>query len=302
MKFLFSCLLLVAAQLSFSQGKDSIGKDSLHSNTVIINKDTAFHHFDSLRSVGLLSFKRGGLEDIVRQNKLLNLTASPINFIMQEKKAHGKEFLFYALIAILLLTAMLKVFYSRYFSTIFRVYFNTSLRQNQLTDILIQEKLPSLIFNILYLLSCAFYSWLVINHYRATESKQGVIFIPVAFLFLSLVYLGKLCVIKVLGWITNSSEATNTYVFIIFLINKIIGLLIVPVVILLAFAPEKWQHILIIMSFFLLGILFISRYIRSYGLLKHKLMLGWVHFILYVIGIEVLPLFIIIKAGSRFLI
>lgn len=295
-------LLLVASNLSFSQDKnDSLGKGPGYKDSAVAGNNFVFR-LDSINHPDFLKFRHGGLQDLILQNKSLNLATAPVNFIIQDKKPLGKDFLFYTLLSVLLLVAMLKVFYKRYFNTIFRVYFNTSLRQNQLTDILIQEKLPSLIFNILYFLTGAFYAWLVVNYYRSPQSKEGVIFIPFAFLFLSVIYIGKLCVVKFLGWISGSSEAANFYIFIIFLINKIIGILLIPVIVLLAFSPIGWQHILILTSLFLVGILFISRYIRSYDLLKHKLMFRGVHFFLYVIAVEVLPICILIKSTIKMIV
>ena len=61
--------------------------------------------------------------------------------------------MFYLIAGIVLLLAFFKYFNSRYFTNLFRVFFNTSLRQSQLTDQLLQAKLPSLLFNLFFILS-----------------------------------------------------------------------------------------------------------------------------------------------------
>ena len=93
------------------------------------------------------------LDSFLKKNKFLNYSTAPVSLVIKEKVRSGKETLFYLLATTILLLAMFKVFYSKYFNNIFRVFFNTSLRQNQLTDLLLQAKLPSLIFNIFFIIT-----------------------------------------------------------------------------------------------------------------------------------------------------
>ena len=53
-----------------------------------------------------------------------------------------------------------------------------------------------------------------------------------------LIYLVKYCALKFTGWVTGLKEITNTYVFVIFLINKIIGIFLVPFIVILAFSEN----------------------------------------------------------------
>ena len=92
------------------------------------------------------------LNEELKKNKFINLAQRPVSAKNKNIKEHhdSKEYLFYLLAGIFLIFGFFKVFYSTYFNNIFRVFFNTSLRQNQLTDLLLQAKLPSLIFNIFF--------------------------------------------------------------------------------------------------------------------------------------------------------
>ena len=45
----------------------------------------------------------------------------------------------------------------------------------------------------------------------------------------------KFAVIQLTGWIFNAKEPATTYSFIVFLVNKIIGLVLLPLLLLLAF-------------------------------------------------------------------
>ena len=239
-------------------------------------------------------------DKIAGNNKLINLANSSVSLISKEKQYEGKELLFYLLASLVLITAIFKVFYARYFNTVFRVYFNTSLRQNQLTEILVQAKLPSLIFNILFFITTSIYTWQVLSFYHWIGETLGFL-LPFIILGIAVIYITKFIVIKFLGWLSGNREAANSYIFIIFLINKIVGILFIPFIILLAFSPIGWHSIIILLSFFCFGLAFLSRYIRSYDLLKNKLIVSRLHFILGILAFEILPILILSKSALKML-
>jgi hypothetical protein len=239
--------------------------------------------------------KNAWLDSMLQQNKYLNLRSTPVSLAAQEKSFKGKEFLFYLLGITILLLAMSKVFYTRYFNNIFRVFFNTSLRQNQLTDLLLQAKLPSLIFNIFFVVSAGLYAWLLLSHYQLIREDHNYTMLAFAVLFVTLIYCGKFLTLKVFGWMSGMSVVTDRYIFVIFLINKIIGILLIPFIILLAFSPPQWMTVIITASGLVIGLLFLLRYLRTYGLLQNDMKINAFHFLLYIAGMEVLPILILYK-------
>ena len=266
------------------------------------NPDTSVIKPDSLRPADSTSPAKSitnTIDYFLKKNKYLNIEPAPVSLAAKEKTKAGKEFLFYLLSIVILSLAIFKVFYTKYFNNIFRVFFNTSLRQNQLTDLLLQAKLPSLIFNIFFVLSSGLYAWLVLGHYRMLKGNNNYILIGLSILFVAIIYFGKFLSLKMIGWISGMSTAIDQYIFVIFLINKIIGILLIPFLILLAFAPANWISIIIIISFCIIGILFLLRYLRSYGLLQNQLRINGFHFLLYIIGMELLPILLIYKLVDK---
>ncbi|HQX96982.1 MAG TPA: hypothetical protein PLT02_08770, partial [Chitinophagaceae bacterium] len=59
----------------------------------------------------------------------------------------GKEFIFYLLIFLLIVFAVLRQFFPKYFNDLFRVFFRTTLNQTQIREQLMQTPLPSLMLN-----------------------------------------------------------------------------------------------------------------------------------------------------------
>ena len=227
-------------------------------------------------------------------------SGKPIVILNSERHFSGKELLFYMISSLFLFFGLFKVFYSRYFFNVFKVFFNTSLRQTQLTDILIQARLASMIFNLLFVFSTGIYIWeAYINNGIFNKSKLAVL--PICIIGILTVYLIKYFIIVFIGWLTNYKEAANQYIFIIFLINKIVGVFLLPFIVLLSFGPSEWNHAIIIISSLLLVTLFLLRYFRTYGLLQKQLSLNIFHFFLYLIGIEILPIIAFYQLFTSFI-
>lgn len=241
------------------------------------------------------------LNRLLSRNKFLNLKGTPVLLVSKKRQVPGKEYLFYLISGILVIFGAFKLFYSRYFHHIFRVFFNTSLRQNQLTDILLQAKLASLIFNVFFVLMAGLYLWLlVIHYYPETGFGNNILLFCIG--AIGITYIIKFCVLKFVGWVTGMSTALNTYIFVVFLINKIIGIVLIPVILALAFAPTSYYKTAVIISLMGICIFFVIRFFRSYGLLQQEVRVSGFHFLLYIVSLEVLPLLIVYKLALRLLL
>lgn len=249
------------------------------------------------------SVKAGGLVQPVfkLKNKLLNAYAEPVSLAVQKKKVASRDIIFYLIAMLLLLLVFFKYFYSRYFTNLFRVFFNTSLRQSQLTDQLLQARLPSLLFNVFFVISSGMYVYIVLSVYHLISTGNRLILMLSSIALIGLIYFIKFCILKFTGWITGYKEVTNTYIFVIFLINKILGIFLVPFIIVLSFSEIAIVKIAALVSLISVGILLLLRFFRSYGLIQNQLKINRIHFFLYIMGIELLPLMLIYKGLMLYL-
>lgn len=241
------------------------------------------------------------LQEILRSNKYLNSQSQPVSLAIKKRTPLNENAIFYIIAGLLFFFGIVKSVYSRYFSTLFRVFFNSSLRQSQLTDQLMQAKLPSLFFNLLFLLSASLYVYFLLQKISFHDNELNWALLLVCLLAFAVVYGGKFIAVKFFGWITGFNNEADTYIFIVFLINKIIGICLLPVLIVLAFSDVGIVKVMITVSFILIGLMLLFRFIRSYGLLQHRLRINRFHFILYIFSFELLPLAIIYKAVELFI-
>jgi hypothetical protein len=233
---------------------------------------------------------------LLDSNFLLNTKGKPDTLVIVSKKVQNKQPYFYLILSLFFVLGVARTFFSRYFNTLFRVFFNTSLRQNQLTDQLEQAKLPSLIFNLFFVITTGLYSYFLLHYFYANHQKLDwyILFICVA--VVAICYLVKYLSLKFTGWVTNYQSEADTYIFIIFLLNKVIGIFLLPTITFMAFSTYKIASYAIVISFIFISILFIIRFFRSYSLLQSRLKISRFHFLLYIIGLEILPILLIYKA------
>jgi hypothetical protein len=288
--FLFGVFLFFFFGSLWAQSSDTLIRavDSLKPLTVI---DSGFSvkTTDSLKPVVIK------IPVYKLTNKLLNLTDEPVSLATGQKKVKSTSIFFYLIAFMVLLLAFLKYFFNRYFTNLFRVFFNSSLRQNQLTDQLLQSKLPSFLFNIFFVISGGIYVYILLLHFQLINGDNKWIYIFSSIGLLGVIYFIKFCTLKFTGWITGLEEVVNIYVFIIFLINKIVGIFLVPFIVILFFSDMDLAKIAALVSIMCIGIFLLLRFFRSYGLIKNQLKISKFHFLIYITGLELVPLLLIYK-------
>ena len=260
-------------------------------DSAIVKKDSVSSRIQTF----LLGGQDSTFQRILDQNNLLNSSGTPVSMIVSLKKGHPKDNLFYLLSGILLFLALIRFFFQRYFSNLLRVFFNTSLRQSQLTDQLLQARLPSLLFNMFFIICGGLFIYLLLVNYHWVSGMNMWLVIISSIALLGLIYFLKYCLLKFTGWVTGYREETNTYIFIFFLINKIMGIFLVPVIILMSFADTAIITVTIPVAMILIGLFLVLRFIRSFGLVRNQLKVSRFHFFIYILGMEILPLLLIYK-------
>lgn len=215
---------------------------------------------------------------------------------LSEKRAvQGKELLFYLLVFLLIVFAVLRQLFPKYFSDLFRLFFRTTLKQRQIREQLMQTPLPSLMLNGFFVISTGLYISFVLQHFRVSAAKDFWLIFFYASMGLSVAYLVKFIGLKVSGWLFNMPETADSYIFIVFIINKMIGILLLPFLVLLAFSQGDVFRVGLTLSWCLLGGLLIYRLTLSFGAVRNQVRVNLFHFFLYLFAFEIAPLLLVYK-------
>ncbi len=247
------------------------------------------------------------INDLLTANKFINVKDTPVFVIAEKKGFGGKEFLFYALCVMVLILGVFKTFYRSYFNNLFRVFFNTSLRQSQLTDQLLQAKLPSFILNIFFTITAGIFVWLLFVNHTDVNSRRAIfisrqLLLPFCILGIGTLYFIKYCILKFIGWLSGMQQTVDNYIFIIFMVNKISGIVLVPFIIILAFSLATWTHLVTIVSLIIVLLFFLSRYLKTYGVLEYNFPMNAFHFLIYISATEIIPLFLLYKVATDYIL
>lgn len=254
----------------------------------------------AIDSLWQANFKTGFSYSKFNQQVLLHhpyfgFRSQPLVIDVSEKKFYGKEGLFYCLVVLLLIFAFFRQAFMKYFDDLFRVFFRTTLKQRQIREQLMQTPLPSLLFNFFFLVSAALYTDFLLQYFKATPVNNFWLLFLYCGAALSVIYLAKFLGLKFSGWLFNMEEATDAYIFIIFIVNKVIGVFLLPILILLAFTGGNIYIVALTVSWCGIGILLAYRFILSYNAVRNQIRVNLFHFFLYILAFEVAPLLIIYK-------
>ena len=204
---------------------------------------------------------------------------------------------FYLLLLLCLMLGIIRFVDARYFYNLWLAFWNPTLSNRQLKDQLQGAGLPNLLMNIFFTIAEGAYIYYVVRYY--TPHHSGVI--PPSLLLIMLVigtgiiYLAKYAAVKFSGWAFRVEGVTEHYLFNVFLINKVLAIILVPFIIILAFADQNVVQQMIIISFIVSGILLLNRYIRSWQVFGSFFQYSKFHFFMYLCASEILPLAVLMK-------
>ncbi len=230
----------------------------------------------------------------------LGFDKTPVYMLMKARTTESKDTVFYLLAGLLFFVGFTKLLFPKYFQNTFRLFFQTSFRQKQTRDQLLQQSLGSLLLNLLFFFSSACYLTLVLEHYDWSVFPFWKLLLY-SLILLAVLYIVKFIFLRFAGWIFNAKEGAETYIFIVFLINKIIGVMLIPFILVIAFAEPSLVDAAITASVILLIMLFVYRYFVSLKSFRRDLHISPFHFFLYLCGVEIVPLLIVGKVVFNYI-
>lgn len=298
--FLAGVFLWLSVAAQPPPGPDSTKAGLPGADTVIKITDTIQQQLapDSLHPVLKQAFTS---DSFLYRKRLFFSFTNPVYYTVSEKQWEGKDAVFYSIVALLLLFAALKNAFRNYLSDLFSTYFRTTVRQKQIKEQLLQNPLSSLVFNLFFIVSTALFLSLMFQHFHLGGTYSFALLTAYSAGILIAVYVGKLLLLKFIGWVFQVQEATDTYIFILFSTNKILGVILLPFIVLLAFTYSAVNAATVTVSFIMIAALLTYHYFLSYISVNRMAGMQFLHFLLYFTAVEILPLLLINKLLFPFL-
>jgi Domain of unknown function (DUF4271) len=240
-------------------------------------------------------------EKVLSINPYFNFTGQPVIEIFSLHRANSKDSLFYLLVAILFYFALIRIFFEKYFNNLMTLFFRVSLRQQQIREQVLQTPLPSLLLNILFVISAGLYACYLLHYSQLGAGVPFWILYLNCMLLLGTIYFVKFLVLKFIGWVFSISRATDIYIFIVFLVNKMLGIFLLPFLIVITFSGPQLREVFITISLAMIFVLWTYRILASFRPVHNEIKLTPFYFFLYLCAFEIAPLLLIYKVLLTYL-
>jgi hypothetical protein len=240
-------------------------------------------------------------QKVLGMNPMFNFTGKPIVEIFEIHRSNSKDSFFYLLVGILFYFALIRIFFEKYFNNLITLFFRVSLRQQQIREQVLQTPLPSLLLNILFVVSAGLYASFLLYYSQIGEGVRFWMLYLYCMLLLGSIYLVKFVVLKFIGWVFSISRATDIYIFVVFLVNKMMGIFLLPFLILITFSEAQARQIFITISFAMVLVLWAYRALAAYRPARNEIKLTPFYFLLYLCAFEIAPLLLIYKVLLAYL-
>jgi hypothetical protein len=239
--------------------------------------------------------------ELLKTNDFFNFPGKPVHVRAERYEPVSYDGLFYLLILMLFYFAVVKLFFSKYLSNLLTLFFRASMRQQQLREQVLQAPFPSLLLNMLFIFSGGLYGAFILRHYKYGNPDQFWLHFVYCGAFLAILYLLKYVILRITGWIFNINRAVETYLFVVFMTNKIIGIFLLPFLLLISFAGTFMTDVCLTLSIVMICLFYVYRFIAAYSTLRKEIKISGLHFLLYLCAFEIAPLLLIYKVLVTFL-
>jgi len=239
--------------------------------------------------------------DLLRTHPFFNFFGNGVQLRSEKYERQSYDTMFYLLILMLFYFSVVKLFFGKYLANLLTLFFRASMRQQQLREQVLQSPFPSLLLNIMFVISGGLYGAFLLRFYKFGSPDDFWIYFLYCVVVLAVLYLLKYLLIRMIGWIFNISRTAETYLFVVFMTNKIIGIFLLPFLVLISFSGPVISEIAVTISIIMTGVFYIYRFLGSFSILHKEIKISGLHFILYLCAFEIAPLLLIYKVLVNYL-
>ncbi len=214
---------------------------------------------------------------------------------LQEK---GQNFLFVISLSVLLLLTILVTLSRNLIIKMYQSFYNDVILRTLYRE---RGTLNSTIYTalyIMYLINISVFIFLALYNFNHIFNSSEFFTLFYSLTAVSILFVGKNIVIQFLSSIFPISKEITLYGFIMVLFGILIGLILAPINVFLAYADPELAKLIIIITSLLIGSIYIFRSLRSLILAQNYIIANFFHFLLYLCVIEIAPIMILLKIVS----
>lgn len=236
--------------------------------------------------------------DLVEPDKAKNTAPKPILPIQQEDSEEpfgSNSFLLGVILFGLILMAILITSLRPFISKCYRAILN----ENMLNQIYREREtglfMPYFLLYLMFFIQAGTFLFLVLKFYKTSFGTSALLLLVGSILLLAFLFFLKHLLLAVVGGIFPISKETKVYSFTIMVYSIILGVVLAPANLMIAYAPTELIFLLIAAALLLIVGLYVVRGFRGLLLANNYLRFHIFHFLLYICTVEIVPVLVLYK-------
>jgi hypothetical protein len=226
--------------------------------------------------------------------------SNPKNAVFSPKRIQQSlEWIFYTYVFLFLFTATLGKFSNGQLNRMWKVFINSGFIYRQAKEQMDQQPLFSVLLNLVFVFSSSLFLFFGLgwDHEFTGVYRWYILFS--SFVVIVGVYLFKFIFLRTIGWAFGQKEAFDNYLFVVFLNNKLLGLILLFSSFLLAFSGGPTSKTLFAISLVVIALMFVYRFFLGYKTLLRQTRMGVFSLLLAFFAVELIPSAVVIKFVSK---
>ena len=202
-----------------------------------------------------------------------------------------------SLIVLVALFTWFRFFYYRIFRQLYTAFYNfTTTNQIVRDESVLLQRAALILSMISYMLMGLFlYQISIFLDWDMGVLQGGLIRFVFLSLSVAIAYSIKMILLRFLSTVFDLEKPVALYIFNVFLMIMMIGLLLLPINILLAYGPLHYRHWILLIAVGIIALLFVYRIVRVIGIWSGIPGFSLFYLFLYLCTFEIAPLLIIWK-------
>ncbi len=225
------------------------------------------------------------------------VVSSPtVNQPSQPKNRFNVGFLFWLMIGVLFFLAIVATMYRSYLQKLFEAGLNGNILNSMYRERGGVALVPYLATYLIFILVGGAFISLLVKYFagNAIDLGQGALFACSALVLFILIVL-KHAVLRFIAVVFPIDKEMSLYSFTIGIFNQVLGLLLLPLVMVAAFANDSISIITLYVSVGLILLLFLFRSFRGLLIGNKFLFDNKFHFFIYLCVVEIAPVIVLFK-------
>lgn len=218
----------------------------------------------------------------------------------KEKETNYRRFLFVSILTMFIFLTLIVTIFRILIEKIWKAFLNDNLLNQLHREQSSGLVLAYLILYLLFFINGGLFAFLAARYFDINISGSNFYALLICIGCLAGFFVAKHFVLWLMGFVFPVSKEVDSYQFTIMIFNIVLGLLLVPIVLFIGYAPESTVGVVVYGALGLLGLTYLFLSLRGLFIANRFIAENKFHFLLYLCAVEISPLLVIYKIATAY--